>query len=484
VAGKQMKSFSNQIKMLWNNVKVLSISIGEQLAPKIMMLGNYVKDTISAWNSLSETTKSIITNLAIFAAAIGPLAVGISVLIKFVSMLGVAIAAIAAGAPAAVLILTAAVTIGLVMLVDKFADAVSGARAFNAELERIGASGAKTIARLGVNRSAKLASMKEMPAGPEREENKAAAMERAREQLKVYQRDVQRKNLALQEASKGQNWIGEWTQNERIFARAKAEQQKSEAKYKAALDYYKALEDIGKEDTAKDINEGLAEIDRMDTVISRIADYTKEQQKLAATVGMTEAQVKLWEFAQEGATEAMLAEARAASLLTEALERTNKAKETGIAMMEEYLTPLEKFQKKQSEIMQLLMVGAIGKKTADRASLAANKEYKDAEKALLELQAKANIRINYDFMNNKAVEEGTDEFYRLMQLVPEARISELGGGGGGAPKFDFLAEAAKQEELERKRVAERDKKEKELLARIEANTRTSGTTIIVKSAGL
>jgi hypothetical protein len=367
------------------------------------------------------------------------------------------------------------------MLVDKFADAVSGAKAFNAELERIGASGAKTIARLGVNRSAKLTSIKEMPAGPEREENKAAAMERAREQLKVYQRDVQRKNRALQEASKGQNWIGEWTQNELIFARAKAEQQKSEAKYKAALDYYKALEDIGKEDTAediaKDINKGLAEIDRMDAVISRIADYTKEQQKLAATVGMTEAQVKLWEFAQEGATEAMLAEARAASLLTEALERTNKAKETGIAMMEEYLTPLEKFQKKQSEIMQLLMVGAIGKKTADRASLAANKEYKDAEKALRELQQKANIRINFEFMNNKAVKEGTDEFYALMQRVPGKTEGSFAGLGGmrtpeGDPKFDFFTKTWEAE----------SKKSQDILTRIAKGVEKP--SIEVTSAGL
>jgi hypothetical protein len=123
--------------------------------------------------------------------------------------------------------------------------------------------------------------------------------------------------------------------------------------------------------------------------------------------------------------------------------------------------------------MQLLMMGAIGKKTADRASLAANKEYKDAEKALLELQKKANIRINYDFMNNKMVEEGTDEFYRLMQLVPEAgrSVPEPVGAKVPAGALDGAMLGAAEDAAYQ-------------LKKIEANTKKSGTTIIVKSAGL
>jgi TP901 family phage tail tape measure protein len=445
VADKQMKSFSNQIKMLWNNIKILAIGIGEQLAPKIMMLGGYVKDLISTWNSLSETTKSIITNLAIFAAAIGPLAVGISVLIKFVSMLGVAIAAVAAGTPAAMLILATAVTAGLIVLIDKFADAVAGTKAFNTELEQLGVAGEKALARVNKRRYEEVERIKDIADRPERDAAGAAAAEKARQQLKVHQRDLQRKNKELQEASKGQNWLGEWVGNDRIFATAEAEYKKAKAKFDAALDYYRQLEGIGAGDKAADVNANLAELDRMDALQTSINDYVKDLQKASATVGMNEAQVKLWEFAHDGATASMLAEARAAVELTAAVERHQKALETGKAMIEEYLTPLEKLEKRRKEIAGLFLINAFGYKTAERASLAANKEYKEAEKALRELQMKANIRINFDFTNNKAVREGTDEFYALMQLVPNAgelptpkdKGGAVGPGGADAKALSY-----------------------------------------------
>lgn len=467
VAGKQMKSFSNQIKILWNNVKVLAIEIGEQLAPKILMLGGYVKDTIASWNSLSAGTKSAAMNLLIFAAAVGPLAVGISVLIKFVSMLGIAIAAVAAGTPIAMILIAAAVTVAVVAFERWLYRMASGAEEFEAKMESAAKAAERTASAIAKAHGTKFAEISAMPRGDRKTEAVDNEKEKLREQLAWNLRDLQGYKRRLDAANT--YWGNVFNSQE--LQKATANYDEADALYKATLKRYKDYAGIEKTEKAEDINKGLAEMDRMDQVISRIADYTKEQQKLQATVGMTEAQVKLWEFAQEGATEAMLAEARAASLLTEALERTNKAKETGIAMMEEYLTPLEKFQKKQTEIMQLLMVGAIGKKTADRASLAANKEYKDAEKALLELQKKANIRINYDFMNNKMVEEGTDEFYRLMQLVPEA-------GRSASEPIDKPAGPMNDKEL---RELEYANYKLEMIAR---NTAKPPVVITVKNAGL
>ena len=93
---------------------------------------------------------------------------------------------------------------------------------------------------------------------------------------------------------------------------------------------------------------------------------------------------------------------------------------------------------------------------------------------------KANIRINFDFTNNKAVREGTDEFYALMQLVPNAgelptpkdKGGAVGPGGGGA------AGALNYEQL--RELEDANFK----LANIARNTARPPVIIEVASAGL
>jgi len=73
VSDKQMKSFSSQMKILWNNVKLVGIEIGQMLAPWILKLGGYVKQATTWFRNLNETQKQWILIIAGAVAAIGPL---------------------------------------------------------------------------------------------------------------------------------------------------------------------------------------------------------------------------------------------------------------------------------------------------------------------------------------------------------------------------------------------------------------------------
>jgi len=72
VAKKQMRSFTNELKVLWNQVTVAAIEIGEMLAPVIRRLSGYLKEGIRLWRGLSPEVKRAAIAVAALAAAIGP----------------------------------------------------------------------------------------------------------------------------------------------------------------------------------------------------------------------------------------------------------------------------------------------------------------------------------------------------------------------------------------------------------------------------
>lgn len=80
VANKQMKSFTNQMKILWNRVKAVAIEIGQILVPMIEKLSEYLKVGLQWWKGLDQSTKEWIVTVGILAAAIGPVLVTLGVL--------------------------------------------------------------------------------------------------------------------------------------------------------------------------------------------------------------------------------------------------------------------------------------------------------------------------------------------------------------------------------------------------------------------
>lgn len=93
VADKQLKSFSNQMTIVWNNVKLVGIEIGEILAPYILKIGEYVKRGVAIWQSFSKRMKIVIVGVVGFVAALGPLLLGFG---TFAALVGSAVSGITA----------------------------------------------------------------------------------------------------------------------------------------------------------------------------------------------------------------------------------------------------------------------------------------------------------------------------------------------------------------------------------------------------
>ena len=82
VAGKQLKSFTSEMKLLYNQATIAAIEIGKILVPMLTSLGKTVKSVIDWWKSLSDTTKEWLVYAGLAAAALGPIALGASLVIK------------------------------------------------------------------------------------------------------------------------------------------------------------------------------------------------------------------------------------------------------------------------------------------------------------------------------------------------------------------------------------------------------------------
>jgi len=87
VSDRQLTSFNSQMKILWNNITIVGIEIGETLAPWILRLSNYIKDAISWWKGLNESTQKWIVGIGVALAITGPLLVVLGLISSAVSSL-------------------------------------------------------------------------------------------------------------------------------------------------------------------------------------------------------------------------------------------------------------------------------------------------------------------------------------------------------------------------------------------------------------
>lgn len=72
VANKQLKSFTNQMKNLWNQMVLVGVEIGARMAPYLEKLSNLIKRGLQWWWNLSDATKDLIVKWGLFAFGIGP----------------------------------------------------------------------------------------------------------------------------------------------------------------------------------------------------------------------------------------------------------------------------------------------------------------------------------------------------------------------------------------------------------------------------
>ena len=94
VANKQLKSFSAQMKILWNRIVLAGTGIGKVLVPTIRKLAKRIESVVNWFNRLSFQQKENIIKWAAIVAAIGPaliiigkMSIGIAALVKTFTML-------------------------------------------------------------------------------------------------------------------------------------------------------------------------------------------------------------------------------------------------------------------------------------------------------------------------------------------------------------------------------------------------------------
>lgn len=69
----QLKAFANQMKMVWNLVKVVAIETGEALAPAMRFLASGIVNVLTWWRQLNPETKRWVGLIVLTVAALGPL---------------------------------------------------------------------------------------------------------------------------------------------------------------------------------------------------------------------------------------------------------------------------------------------------------------------------------------------------------------------------------------------------------------------------
>jgi TP901 family phage tail tape measure protein len=73
VSQKQLKAFTNQMKLAWHQIQNAGIALGEKLAPGILSVTKLVADATEQFAKLSSTSQWLIISVAAIVAVIGPL---------------------------------------------------------------------------------------------------------------------------------------------------------------------------------------------------------------------------------------------------------------------------------------------------------------------------------------------------------------------------------------------------------------------------
>lgn len=86
VANNQAKAFSNQVKILWNQLTIAAIKIGEVLAPAVLWLNGMLQKALALWDNLGSGVKQAIVYAGMFAAAVGPVLIALAGLSGVIGM--------------------------------------------------------------------------------------------------------------------------------------------------------------------------------------------------------------------------------------------------------------------------------------------------------------------------------------------------------------------------------------------------------------
>jgi len=415
VANKQLKSFGNQLKITWNQIKVAAIGIGKDLAPALLSLNRSLRSLISYWEELSPSVRTAVVAIAAFTAAAGPAMIMAGHFAFALKMLGgsALLTGLALKGLGVALALVAAYSIG-----KWVHNQLPWIQEYNAEIESM-AERHKSAMQSMADASRDAFDAIAAAEGIDRGAAIDTAIDSATSSVRQYTREVQDAQRQVDEMNEG--W---WAFAEEIEANEQRLEQALQRQARARKNLNDLVEErknFEQSATVAAVEAMNAEQDAIDEIKEKVETLTDKLKESYATLGWNADATEIWKLKQQGATDEMLREAVAIERMTRAAEKRRDMLEKGKSVVEKYLTPFQKLRKEHAELLQLRRMGAIDQGTYHRGNMQLIEQYKSEMDAL---KKKAVIKISVD---TSAVRGGTAEFANMLASVrPEARFSYEG----------------------------------------------------------
>lgn len=448
VVDKQMESFSAQMSVILNKVRILGEDIGETLAPVLLDLGEWIGDLTDDWKELDDSTKLVIITVAATTAVMGPLLITIGLIGQGVSaIIGTwgALTKVLHAVASQFTVVTArggGVVLTATQMKVAMAGLVAGGIALAITALKQWADMSEEVAEANQRTSDILRAQIDLirDRADAMGDDTIEAMQKQLELLEA-QADVffqqwvtsQKTNREMEESlgwiEKTFSWFTgdqmepllhstEELKNsfEEVDAQAKELKQRIEemagtevadVAQAVQIDQAQEMDEGQLEALNKLYDEGARLNEAMRTPAEQYAitqqklnelhrmgaieawtyqrameaateefeeasrgpwdDYLENLEEQIETFGASAREIELWTMITEGATDAQIKQAEAFHAQLDALEEHEKLMERGKAVTEQYLTPLERFEKTQKELNELLAEGAISQETYDRA---------------------------------------------------------------------------------------------------------------------
>ena len=367
VAKKQLKSFSAQMKILWNQIRNTAMEIGKRLAPMIAWVGEKIRTGLEWWKKQSEAFKTTVFWIGVFVGALGPLLVAVGTLIVLVGGVTAALGAMATAfgfatikamaAAAATWLFNAAMmaapfagfAIG-VAIVWKLSTALYEANSAVQDLNREMARREKLERKWQEMRASR---EKETDASIAAEEDPAIKIARLNKELEMVKKNTQGYKDGLSRANKvakesEPTWKSLWQAGKSVHDVNMKTVEEQEERLEHSRDRAKELKEqlsAAKEEQAK-MQALAAETGIEDQVqFQLVEEQQKELQKLneelklqEATVGMTASEIQIYKAEQQGANEKTMEALRVIQLenekLQESINEKKKAEEASRKLAE------------------------------------------------------------------------------------------------------------------------------------------------------
>lgn len=236
-------------------------------------------------------------------------------------------------------------------------------------------------------------------------------------------------NALTQLGTQGQQWAGETSKQGGIFGDLIASLKNLPA-YAAGAAAKMGVFGEGTLDASRQAAEAARQAEQLS---NKVVELTTDLQAQVETFGMSAEDAKLWKLQQEGATEAMLNQARGLSLALDSLKEFQKAQEDMAKKAEEVwkdsASPLEKFGEKLYELRDLFAAGLID---ADRYALGvakaleavAPKEHDYTAKAPAGLERGSAAAISAVTMASRGDGGQLDVQRRIEQLLQQQSLAD------------------------------------------------------------